>query len=258
MGPKPFTPPKLNETETFDKVFNVPIAPGNHTNGLHPESEPVKIEITPAEETKPCVGEETNNSPDEEICVKDAKEVEVADVKEEQPDVNDEDDIKQECDNNGLEADEDYVPKTPSTAERRKIFEVTANANKENESEDTLESLDGNNFERASLQRNSIAERRKMYERSQSVQETAPTSAVTTVDKPDGSPVMLRRKDSFKNRKCADVLKEDNAKKVMPKQQSLDPQAGKKNEAVSTPTPKRTSTVFGLYHQLIFHCESLL
>lgn len=139
-----------------------------------------------------------------------------------------------------METEEEYIPKTPSTAERRKIFEV--NTNKENENDDILDMGEGNNFERASSQRNSIAERRKMYERSQSVQEPA----TVIVEKPDGSPVMLRRKDSFKNRKCSDVLKEDNSsKKVILKQQSLDPQGGKKQEPVSTPTPKRTSTVFG-------------
>lgn len=59
---------------------------------------------------------------------------------------------------------------------------------------------------------------------------------------------MLRRKDSFKNKKNAeDVLKDDNNRKSMPiaKQQSLDPVGARKSE-VSMPTPKRTSTVFGM------------
>lgn len=219
LGPKPFTPPKLNETETFDKVFNVPVAPGNHTNGVH-------IEI------------ETTNQETQEL-----KDEKVEDVNNETVNEDDKVDVpKEETDNNGcVEVEEEYIPKTPSTAERRKIFEV--NTNKENENDDVLLDVsDGNNFERASTQRNSIAERRKMYERSQSVQEPA----VPIVEKPDGSPVMLRRKDSFKNRKCPEVLKEENSKKVMLKQQSLDPQAIKKQEPISTPTPKRTSTVFGM------------
>lgn len=201
----------MNETESFDKVFNVPIAPGNHTNGIHVDIEqPPSVEVTKPEEE---IISTNNNAEDEPIT-------------------------KDESDNNGcVNPDEEYVPKTPSTAERRKIFEAT---NKENEAEDTLESLDGNNFERASLQRSSIAERRRMYERSQSVQETG-----TNVEKPDGSPVMLRRKDSFKNRKSTEITKEETPKKVVPKQQSLDPQAGKKNDIAATPTPKRTSTVFG-------------
>lgn len=89
-----------------------------------------------------------------------------------------------------------------------------------------------------------------MYEsRSISVQEQI--GSVT--EKKDGSPVMLRRKDSFKNRKnVEDVLKEDNNRKsaAVPKQQSLDPQSARKSE-VSVPTPKRTSTVFGKYY--VYH-----
>lgn len=139
--------------------------------------------------------------------------------------------------------DVEYIPKTPSTAERRKVFE---NNTKENEPEDNFDAVDQTtNFERASLQRSSIAERRKMYERSQSVQETT----TTIIEKSSGSPVMLRRKDSFKNRKNVDdVLKDDNNRKSsqVSKQLSLDHQAGKKNENfASAPTPKRTSTVFG-------------
>lgn len=140
-------------------------------------------------------------------------------------------------DTNGCPDDEEYIPKTPSTAERRKIFETRSNS-KENEPDDNFDSLDSTNFERASLQRSSIAERRKMYERSQSVQES--TGAI--IEKPDGSPVMLRRKDSFKARKTND----EGNKKNVPKQQSLDPQAGRKTEMVA-PTPKRTSTVFGIH-----------
>lgn len=139
--------------------------------------------------------------------------------------------------------DSGYIPKTPSTAERRKLFETRSNS-KENEPEENLDSADQGNFERASVQRTSIAERRKMYEsRSISVQEQIGSA----VEKKDGSPVMLRRKDSFKNRKnLEDVLKEDNNRKsaAVLKQQSLDPQPVRKSE-VSVPTPKRTSTVFG-------------
>lgn len=82
-----------------------------------------------------------------------------------------------------------------------------------------------------------------MYEnRSQSVQETP-----TIIEKAGGSPVMLRRKDSFKNRKnVEDVLKEDNNRKSgqVSKQMSLD-QTARKSENFAAPTPKRTSTVFG-------------
>lgn len=80
----------------------------------------------------------------------------------------------------------------------------------------------------------SISERRKMYERSQSNMDG------NTVEKPDGSPVMMKRKDSFKNRKNGDVKEEP--RKSMTKQLSYDPQAARKSEAAA---PKRTSTVFG-------------
>lgn len=79
-----------------------------------------------------------------------------------------------------------------------------------------------------------------MYEnRSQSVQETQGEN------KGGGSPVMLRRKDSLKNKKNSeDALKEDRRSGQV-KQMSLDHQGLKKNDVVAAPTPKRTSTVFG-------------
>jgi coronin-7 len=146
-----------------------------------------------------------------------------------------------------------HAPKTPSTAERRKMFESNT---KENEPEDNFDVIDqSGTFERASVQRSSIAERRKMYEnRSQSVQET-PT---VIIEKAGGSPVMLRRKDSFKNRKNAeDVLKDDNSRKSgqVSKQLSLDHQAGKKGDNFAAPTPKRTSTVFGNAETSSQYCD---
>ncbi|XP_044254931.1 coronin-7 isoform X2 [Tribolium madens] len=196
LGPKPFTPPKLNESESsFDKVFSVPAVPGQpqQSNGVHEPRTPESLPPTPSQPEK--------------------------EVEEEAPE----------------------PPKTPSTAERRKLFESNT---KENEPEDNFDVIDqSGNFERASPQRSSIAERRKMYEnRSQSVQETP-----TIIEKAGGSPVMLRRKDSFKNRKnVEDVLKEDNNRKSgqVSKQMSLD-QGARKSENFATPTPKRTSTVFG-------------
>lgn len=109
--------------------------------------------------------------------------------------------------------------------------------------EGTDDKLD--NFERSSVQRTSIAERRKMYEsRSQSTQETTITEKAEAANK---SPIMMRRKDSLKSRKSSDdILKEEAQSRAAPmaRQQSLDPQAGRKTE-VAAPTPKRTSTVFG-------------
>lgn len=220
MGPKPFTPPKFNESESFDKVFSVPVAPGVTTstsNGLADAKLATPVVVV-AE--KPATPPEEG---DEEEAEK-APELPVADG-----------------DQNGKTAEEtEYIPKTPSTAERRKLFENRTNS-KETEQEDNFEATDGG-FERSSMQRSSIAERRKMYERSQSVQDTP---AVVS-EKPEGSPILLRRKDSLKNRKNEEENKAEVNRKSVPfaKQQSLDPQAHRKSELV-TPTPKRTSTVFG-------------
>ncbi|KAJ8922826.1 hypothetical protein NQ315_007861 [Exocentrus adspersus] len=222
LGPKPFTPPKLNDPEnTFQKVFCVPPVPGQ--NGV--SNEAVNKAPTPEEKEKTP----TSDFEPTAATIKDTENGKSGSSGEEE-----------------TSCDSGYIPKTPSTAERRKLFETRSNS-KENEPEDNFDSTDqGNSFERASMQRTSIAERRKLYEsRSMSVQEQIGNVA----EKKDGSPVMLRRKDSFKNRKNADeVLREDNNRKSTPapvsKQQSLDPQAVKKQE-VSVPTPKRTSTVFG-------------
>lgn len=215
LGPKPFTPPKFNESESFDKVFSVPVVPGtqhNTTNGLTETKN-----VTSAEEKPATLPQEETKEP--EISPPDA-------------DVNGKESLQSE--------ETDYVPKTPSTAERRKLFENRTNS-KENEQDDNFEVTDGN-FERSSMQRSSIAERRKMYERSQSMQDAAS-------EKVDGSPIMLRRKDSFKNRKGDEESKAEVNRKSVPfaKQQSLDPQAHRKSELV-IPTPKRTSTVFGMYY----------
>lgn len=213
LGPKPFTPPNLNDTEnTFSKVFSVPSVPGQMTSlsqekdkSPSPEEPPHKSDSANGKTEEPNVKSETGNGKSASSGEEEAS------------------------------SDSGYVPKTPSTAERRKLFE------KSNSKENYSEELDSVDFERGSLQRASIAERRKLYEnRSMSVQEQG-------LDKKENSPVMLRRKDSFKNRKnTEDVLKDDNNRKSMPiaKQQSMDPVGMRKSE-VSVPTPKRTSTVFG-------------
>lgn len=213
LGPKPFTPPKFNETESFDKVFSVPVLPGitTSTNGLAETKD-----TTPTAEAQNT----TQDVQESEIAASDAN-------------INGKTNLQPE--------ESEYIPKTPSTAERRKLFENRSNS-KENEQENNCEVTDaGNNFERNVMQRSSIAERRKLYERSQSVQDAPAIS-----EKPDGSPIMLRRKDSFKNRKGEEENKTEVNRKSVPfaKQQSLDPQAHRKSEVV-TPTPKRTSTVFG-------------
>ncbi|XP_050307808.1 coronin-7 isoform X2 [Anthonomus grandis grandis] len=214
LGPKPFTPPKLNDTEnSFSKVFAVPQVPG-----LTSATSEV-VAITPEQE------KEKSPTSDNEVVQKETENGKSGSSGEEE-----------------TSCDSGYIPKTPSTAERRKLFE-TRNSSKENEPEDNFDTTDqSGNFDRNSAQRNSIAERRKMYERSQSQQEPP----ATIIEKSVSSPVLLRRKDSFKAPKNPDdVLKEENNRRSVPvaRQQSLDPQAIKKSEGVVA--PKRTSTVFG-------------
>lgn len=66
-----------------------------------------------------------------------------------------------------------------------------------------------------------------------------------------GSPTSVRRRDSFKTK--SEVIKEDEVKKIIPmmRQQSMDPKL-ERPEPISTPTPKRTSTVFGKILKFIF------
>lgn len=103
--------------------------------------------------------------------------------------------------------------------------------------DESPENEDVGNFERGT-NRNSIAERRRLYE-SRSVSVTDGNLA----EKAMGSPTMLRRRDSFKTK--SEVIKEDETKKNIPvlRQQSMDPKL-EKVEPV-TPASKRTSTVFG-------------
>ncbi|CAG9819814.1 unnamed protein product [Phaedon cochleariae] len=212
LGPKPFTAPNLTDTDNaFHRVFSVPAVPGQNGFSADKPSTPSEEAPTENKDKSPLIEAPPKTDPE-----------------------NGKSGSSGEDENSG---DSGYIPRTPSTAERRKLFETRSNS-KENESEENLDSVD---FERGSLQRASIAERRKMYEsRSVSVQEQG-------AEKKEGSPVMLRRKDSLKNRKNAeDVLREDNYRKSVPisKQQSMEPIGMRKSE-VSMPTPKRTSTVFG-------------
>lgn len=218
MGPKPFTPLKLNDNETFDKVFSVPIAPGNHTNGVHSSH---VGETPPPLEGKPSPTEE---SP---LILPD-------DVKITSPEPITED-------------ESNYIPRTPSTAERRKIFEVRSNS-KDNENDDTDNNDHNVIFERASIQRSSIAERRKMYEnRSLSVQET--TSTIS--EKGDASPVMMRRKESIKKKNLDQSKDEQNRSNVSITRQVSSDGSKTIETPVAVPVPKRTSTVFGNFCKLV-------
>lgn len=102
LGPKPFAPPKLNESESFDKVFCVPPVPCNKPqNGVHKAAaEPNNKDVVPA--SLPLVDPEP--SPIDVDDENTAKETLVSQT-------------------NDTENDTDSGSRTPTTAERRKMFE---------------------------------------------------------------------------------------------------------------------------------------
>lgn len=207
LGPKPFQAKSGSQEFSFDKIFSVPIAPNNDTNGYQNDlNNQIENNIEP--EKSPSFNNER--------------------IKETENGKSDSSSLEEDANS----SDSGYKPKTPSTAERRKVFEIK---NKD----ESPENEELGNFERGNTNRNSIAERRRLYE-SRSVSVTDGNLA----EKAMGSPTMLRRRDSFKTK--SEVIKEDEVKKVisMLRQQSMDPRLEKVDNSV-TPTPKRTSTVFG-------------
>lgn len=211
LGPKPFQAKSGSQEFSFDKIFSVPIAPNNDTNGYQNDINN-QIENNVEPEKSPPFNER---------------------IKETENGKSDSSSLEEDTNS----SDSGYKPKTPSTAERRKVFEIKV----KDESPENEEL--GGNFERGNANRNSIAERRRLYE-SRSVSVTDGNLA----EKAMGSPTMLRRRDSFKTKN--EVIKEDEVKKVIPmlRQQSMDPRLEKIDNA--TPTAKRTSTVFGMAHGL--------
>ncbi|XP_066594128.1 coronin-7 isoform X3 [Prorops nasuta] len=206
LGPKPFQAKSGSQEFSFDKVFSVPVAPNSDANGYTPEANtPVdgSVEEKSPTYTNERMKDTENGKSDSSSMEEDAN-----------------------------SSDSGYKPKTPSTAERRKVFETKVK-------DESPENEDVGNFERSGVNRNSIAERRRLYE-SRSVSVTDGNLA----EKAMGSPTALRRRDSFKVK--SEIIKEDEAKKIIPmlRQQSMDPRL-EKPEPVATPTPKRTSTVFG-------------
>ncbi|XP_003397260.1 coronin-7 isoform X2 [Bombus terrestris] len=207
LGPKPFQAKSGSQEFSFDKIFSVPVAPNSDTNGYQNDlNNQIENNIEP--EKSPSFNNER--------------------MKEAENGKSDSSSLEEDANS----SDSGYKPKTPSTAERRKVFEIKVK-------DDSPESEDLGNFERGNANRNSIAERRRLYE-SRSVSVTDGNLA----EKAMGSPTMLRRRDSFKTK--SEVIKEDEVKKVisMLRQQSMDPRLEKVDNSV-TPTPKRTSTVFG-------------
>ncbi|XP_046742206.1 coronin-7 isoform X3 [Diprion similis] len=207
LGPKPFQAKSGSQEFSFDKVFSVPVAPNTESNG-HP--------------TDIGCSADSNTDADKSPTSENEQ------VKESENGKSDCSSMEEDANS----SDSSYKPKTPSTAERRKLFETKVK-------DESPENEESGNFERGSVNRNSIAERRRLYE-SRSVSVTDGNLA----EKAMGSPTPLRRRDSFKAK--SDVIKEDEVKKIIPvlRQQSMDPRL-EKPEPVTTPTPKRTSTVFG-------------
>ncbi|XP_063979618.1 coronin-7 isoform X3 [Diachasmimorpha longicaudata] len=212
LGPKPFQAKSGSQEFSFDKVFSVPVAPNTDTNGYSADSHPIIDSTPPDADKSPTFDSER--------------------IKESENGKSDSSSMEEDANS----SDSGYKPKTPSTAERRKLFETKVK-DESPENEETPGSL-----ERGGLNRNSIAERRRLYE-SRSVSVTDGNLA----EKAMGSPTALRRRDSFKSK--SEVLKDDekgNHDKKIPmlRQQSMDPRL-EKPEPITTPTPKRTSTVFG-------------
>ncbi|XP_015178684.1 PREDICTED: coronin-7 isoform X5 [Polistes dominula] len=207
LGPKPFQAKSGSQEFSFDKVFSVPVAPNNDTNG-YPNDIGIPMDNAIDPEKSPTFSNER--------------------MKEAENGKSDSSSLEEDANS----SDSGYKPKTPSTAERRKVFETKVK-------DESPENEDIGGFERGNVNRNSIAERRRLYE-SRSVSVTDGNLA----EKAMGSPTMLRRRDSFKTK--SEVIKEDDVKKVVPmlRQQSMDPRL-EKVEPITTPTPKRTSTVFG-------------
>ncbi|XP_052749681.1 coronin-7 isoform X2 [Galleria mellonella] len=157
LGPKPFSTSSGSEDFSFDKVFSVPAVPGMTKSDS--ATSPITTAGTPMTSTP--TAKESSEEKDKSLSP--TSDVEVA-TKEEY--INGKSDTSLEEEVNS--SDSGYRPKTPSTAERRKLFETT----------------DGNQ---------SIAERRRAYE-------ARSVSVAVESDTPP-SPAPLRRRDSLKSRK---------------------------------------------------------
>ncbi|XP_063622542.1 coronin-7 [Cydia splendana] len=164
LGPKPFSASSGSEEFSFDKVFSVPVVPGV------PKSDSATSPLTQAASTP--VGKDE----DKDKSLSPTSDVEIA-PKEEYTNGKSDTSLEEEVNS----SDSGYIPKTPSTADRRKLFETT----------------DGNQ---------SIADRRRAYE-SRSV------SVAVESDTPP-SPAPLRRRDSLKSRKSPDREEKDKRASV--------------------------------------------
>ncbi|XP_049878605.1 coronin-7 isoform X3 [Pectinophora gossypiella] len=164
LGPKPFSASQGSEEFSFDKVFSVPAVPGltKSDSASSPISAPAAT--TPATSTPIAKDDEKDKS------LSPTSDVDVAPLKEEYTNGKSDTSLEEEVNS----SDSGYMPKTPSTADRRKLFENTQ--------------PDG--------PAQSIAGRRRAYE-------MRSVSVAVESDTPP-SPAPLRRRDSLKSRKSPD------------------------------------------------------
>ncbi|KAL0269016.1 UNVERIFIED_CONTAM: hypothetical protein PYX00_010761 [Menopon gallinae] len=292
LGPKPFTPPKLQtyssldkptsvEPNNFDKVFSVPCVSQNvekissaMTENYSEVTSTCDLEKLSTYDTEindfsKCTENskiyEKNSFDLDKVCNKtNERNLGYGDVCEKIENSFDKplkkvpnmeenvDKFKRKSNespvkNGEVTHDESFLPKTPSMAERRKLFEVGRGSTTVEEKEipdgmcasKSAENLKEEQvLERGSAQRSSIAERRKVYEnRTTSVQEQS-----VTVDKT--SPTPLRRRSSFKS-KQEEVVEEPVNRRVTLGGPIRSSEKSSERKETMTPTPKRTSTVFG-------------
>ncbi|XP_038218850.1 coronin-7 isoform X2 [Zerene cesonia] len=156
LGPKPFSASAGSEEFSFDKVFSVPAVPGVKSDNA----------TSPVSGSMPVTSAPTPKDEDKEKSLSPTSDVEVA-PKEEYTNGKSDTSVEEEVNS----SDSGYIPKTPSTADRRKMFETTDGVK-------------------------SIADRRRAYE-------VRSVSAAPDAEAPL-SPAPLRRRDSLKSRKSPD------------------------------------------------------
>ncbi|XP_039959766.1 coronin-7 isoform X4 [Bactrocera tryoni] len=229
LGPKPFS--SNSGDVSFDKVFAVPVAPGSQENIHHAST----------------AGSADNGG---DSFVAPAPPAPLAATTPNKPDLIVEIEIKKP---NADNAGDSSVQKSLSTSERRKIFEQTHSESSENSTEG--DDKPDAELRRFSAARNSIAERRRLYE----------SRSKSTVEEKSQSPVPLRRElskgEPFKPQQQANLVTPTaDVKRISaPEGKLLEERrrnvtttvdggaAIKKSatEAAITTTHKRTSTVFG-------------
>lgn len=207
LGPKPFQAKSPSHEFFFDKVFSVPIAPYNESNGHNAES---------TNDHKPT--NENIQSPTNEKCTEKSSETDTSDsLSAIKKDIN-------SCET-GLK------PKLSSTVDHHKQTETEVQEKLPNND-------DEHNFERINSNSNSIAERRKLYENR--------SGSITDGNLEEKTTVGFNSAQRLKDINSKKSEYDEEMKKVITinRQQSIDSKL-EQPELRATPTPKRTSTVFG-------------